>query len=60
LFVLFTKVGITVGAAIGGWFISHLGIHQFIWCGIMFALLAFLLIIEKWRFNAKIVKNGLL
>lgn len=30
-----------MGAAIGGWFISHLGIHQLIWSGMMFALLAF-------------------
>lgn len=47
LFVSFSNVGITVGASIGGWFISQLGTHQLIWCGIMFALLAFLLIIVK-------------
>ncbi|WP_152393163.1 MFS transporter [Paenibacillus guangzhouensis] len=45
LFVSFSNVGITVGASIGGWFISHLGIQHLIWCGLMFALLAFLLII---------------
>jgi predicted MFS family arabinose efflux permease len=47
LFVSFSNVGITVGTSIGGWFISRLGIHQLIWCGIMFALLAFLLIVAK-------------
>ncbi|AZS17880.1 MFS transporter [Paenibacillus lutimineralis] len=47
LFVSFSNVGITVGTSIGGWFISRLGTHQLIWCGIMFALLAFLLIVVK-------------
>ena len=47
LFVSFSNVGITVGTSIGGWFISRLGTHQLIWCGIMFALLAFLLIVAK-------------
>jgi predicted MFS family arabinose efflux permease len=44
LFVSFSNLGITLGTSIGGWFISHLGIHQLIWSGIMFTLLAFLLI----------------
>lgn len=47
LFVSFSNVGITVGTSVGGWFISRLGTHQLIWCGIMFALLAFLLIVAK-------------
>ncbi|MBP1992240.1 MFS transporter [Paenibacillus eucommiae] len=47
LFVSFSNLGITVGASVGGWFISHLGLHQLIWSGIMFALLAFLLIMIK-------------
>ncbi|MGY5487639.1 MFS transporter [Paenibacillus sp. ALE2] len=47
LFVSFSNLGITIGAAMGGWFISPLGIHQLIWSGMMFALLAFLLIIIK-------------
>lgn len=49
LFVSFSNLGITVGASIGGWFISHLGIHQLIWSGIMFSLLAFLLIMIKLK-----------
>ncbi|WP_276914160.1 MFS transporter [Aneurinibacillus aneurinilyticus] len=51
LFVSFSNVGITVGASIGGWFISYLGIHQLIWSGIMFTLLAFLLIIIKMKIS---------
>jgi predicted MFS family arabinose efflux permease len=47
LFVSFSNLGITMGASIGGWFISHLGIHQLIWSGMMFTLLAFLSIILK-------------
>ncbi|MBO3283928.1 MFS transporter [Paenibacillus sp. FSL M8-0228] len=53
LFVSFSNLGITIGAATGGWFISHLGIHQLIWSGMMFALLAFSSIIIKIKiFNS--------
>ncbi|MDN4080373.1 MFS transporter [Paenibacillus polymyxa] len=45
LFVSFSNVGIAIGTLVGGWFISHFGIHQFIWSGIMFALLTFLSVI---------------
>jgi len=51
LFVSFSNLGITVGASIGGWFISHLGIHQLIWSGIMFSLLAFLMIMIKLKIS---------
>ncbi|MFB0845058.1 MFS transporter [Paenibacillus oleatilyticus] len=47
LFVSFTNLGITIGASVGGWFIGQLGIHQLMWSGIGFALLAFLLITVK-------------
>ncbi|OCB95606.1 Inner membrane transport protein YdhP [Bacillus amyloliquefaciens] len=47
LFVSFSNLGITIGTAAGGWFISHLGIHQLMWCGIMFSLLAFGLIMGR-------------
>ncbi|KXZ23255.1 arabinose ABC transporter permease [Bacillus nakamurai] len=47
LFVSFSNLGITVGTAAGGWFISNLGIHQLIWCGILFAMLAFGLIMGR-------------
>lgn len=39
LFISFSNLGITIGTAIGGWFISHAGIHQLIWIGIMFSCL---------------------
>ncbi|AHM64182.1 arabinose ABC transporter permease [Paenibacillus polymyxa] len=45
LYVSFSNVGIALGPLIGGWFISHLGLHQLIWSGIMFALLTFLSVI---------------
>jgi len=47
LFISFSNLGITLGATIGGWFISQWGIHQLIWSGIVFALLSFLLVIIK-------------
>ncbi len=47
LFVSFSNLGIAIGAAVSGWFISHFGIHNLIWVGILFSLLAFLLIIVK-------------
>ncbi|WP_019419148.1 MFS transporter [Paenibacillus sp. OSY-SE] len=51
LFISFSNLGITIGTFIGGWFISHLGIHQLIWSGIMFSLLAFLLIMIKIKIS---------
>jgi len=47
LFVSFSNLGITLGTFVGGWFISHLGIHQLIWSGMICALLAFLSIMMK-------------
>ncbi|MED1189076.1 MFS transporter [Bacillus paralicheniformis] len=51
LFVSFSNVGIAFGTLIGGWFISHLGLHQLIWGGIMFAMFAFLSIIALTTFS---------
>ncbi|MFD5017541.1 MFS transporter [Paenibacillus sp. NPDC058367] len=51
LFISFSNLGITIGTAIGGWFISHAGIHQLIWIGIMFSLFAFLSIIIKIKIS---------
>jgi predicted MFS family arabinose efflux permease len=51
LFISFSNLGITIGTAIGGWFISHSGIHQLIWVGIVFSLLAFLTIIIKIKIS---------
>lgn len=47
LFVSFSNLGITLGTSIGGWFISHLGIHQLIWSGMMFIVLALFTILLK-------------
>lgn len=45
LFVSFSNIGITLGTAIGGLFISRLGAQQLMWSGILFCALAFLLIL---------------
>ncbi|WP_036651700.1 MFS transporter [Paenibacillus pini] len=47
LFVSFSNLGITIGASVGGWFITQWGVHELIWSGIGFALLAFILIMIK-------------
>ncbi|MGE7091969.1 MFS transporter [Lysinibacillus sp. NPDC048646] len=47
LFVSFSNLGIAIGASVSGWFISHFGINNLVWVGIIFSLLAFLLIILK-------------
>lgn len=51
LFISFSNLGITIGTSIGGWFISHSGIHELLWIGIMFSLLAFLTIIVKIKIS---------
>jgi len=51
LFISFSNLGITIGTSIGGWFISHSGIHELIWIGLMFSLLAFLTIIVKIKIS---------
>ncbi|MGC5774837.1 MFS transporter [Paenibacillus pabuli] len=50
LFVSFSNLGITLGTSIGGWFIAQLGIHQVIWSGILFGLLAVVSIVIKIKF----------
>jgi predicted MFS family arabinose efflux permease len=50
LFVSFSNLGITLGTSIGGWFIAQLGIHQVIWSGIIFGLLALVSIVVKIKF----------
>ncbi|WP_340008963.1 MFS transporter [Paenibacillus sp. FSL K6-0276] len=51
LFISFSNLGITIGTSIGGWFISHSGIHELNWIGLMFSLLAFLTIIVKIKIS---------
>lgn len=40
LFVSFANLGVTIGTALGGWFLSRLGVHQIIWSGVFYLLLA--------------------
>ncbi|MDR9852551.1 MFS transporter [Paenibacillus sp. VCA1] len=47
LFVSFSNLGITLGSSAGGWFISRFGIHQLIWCGMLFAAMGLVLIVTK-------------
>ncbi|MFP3388416.1 MFS transporter [Brevibacillus sp. SIMBA_040] len=47
LFVSFSNLGITLGSALGGWFISEWGVNQLIWSGVLFAGLAFLMILLR-------------
>jgi len=47
LFVSFSNLGITLGSALGGWFISEWGVHQLMWSGVLFAGLAFLMILLR-------------
>lgn len=42
LFVSFANLGVALGTASGGWFLSHMGIRQIIWCGILFLILSFI------------------
>ena len=47
LFVSFSNLGITLGSALGGWFISEWGVHHLMWSGVLFAGLAFLMILLR-------------
>lgn len=40
LFISFSNLGITLGTVVGGWFLEHLGVHQLVWAGVLFAVLA--------------------
>ncbi|WP_315794064.1 MFS transporter [Paenibacillus sp. BIC5C1] len=51
LFVSFSNLGITLGTSVGGWFIAQLGIHQVIWSGIIFGLLALVSIVVKIKLS---------
>lgn len=57
LFVSFSNLGITIGTAIGGWIISGMGIHQLMWSGIAFALLAFIIILIKLKIYGPLVSE---
>ncbi|MFB9324676.1 hypothetical protein ACFFSY_01825 [Paenibacillus aurantiacus] len=58
LFVSFGNLGITLGTALGGWFLSHMGTHNITWSGILFLLIALLCIGLKVKlFDLKEDKN---
>ncbi|NEW08323.1 MFS transporter [Paenibacillus sp. SYP-B3998] len=44
LFVSFSNLGIALGTASGGWFLSKIGTHQIVWSGLLFLMLAFICI----------------
>lgn len=50
LFVSFSNLGITLGTTVGGWLIAVAGIHQLIWSGIAFAILALASILLKIKY----------
>lgn len=50
LFVSFSNLGITLGTTAGGWLIAEAGIHQLIWSGIVFAVLALASILLKIKY----------
>lgn len=58
LFVSFSNLGITIGTAIAGFTISQFGMHQLIWCGIGFSLLAFASITIKMKLFSAAVPEG--
>ncbi|MGO4200426.1 MFS transporter [Rhodococcus sp. TAF43] len=47
LFISFSNLGIAVGTAVGGWFVSQFGIHQVPWAGFVFAVLALIAIVAR-------------
>lgn len=53
LFVSFSNLGITLGTTVGGWLIAVAGIHQLIWSGIVFAILALASILLKIKYVPK-------
>ncbi|WP_379142454.1 MFS transporter [Paenibacillus sp. sgz500992] len=47
LYVSFSNLGVTMGTAIGGWFISRLGVGEVVWSGLLFVVLSLLCIVVK-------------
>ncbi|KZE73171.1 arabinose ABC transporter permease [Paenibacillus elgii] len=40
LFVSFANLGVTLGTALGGWFLAYMGTRQITWSGVLFLVLA--------------------
>lgn len=47
LYVSFSNLGVTIGTAVGGWFISRLGIGEVVWSGFLFIVVSLLCIVVK-------------
>ncbi|WP_350305955.1 MFS transporter [Photorhabdus viridis] len=47
LYISFSNLGITIGAMVGGWFVSQLGVHTVVLSSIVFTFMAFLSIYIK-------------
>ena len=47
LYLSAANAGVVLGAYVGGLFIEEFGMHGVVWCGLLFALLAFLAITLK-------------
>lgn len=50
LYVSFSNLGVTIGTAMGGWFISRLGTGDVVWSGLIFVVLSLVCIIVKSMF----------
>ncbi|ALP35879.1 arabinose ABC transporter permease [Paenibacillus sp. IHB B 3084] len=50
LYVSFSNLGVTIGTAMGGWFISQLGTGDVVWSGLLFVVLSLVCIIVKSMF----------
>jgi predicted MFS family arabinose efflux permease len=51
LYISFSNLGITIGAALAGWFITLVGTQHLMWVSILFAALAWLSILIKIRMD---------
>ena len=58
LFISFSNLGITLGTATGGLFLSHLGTRQLVWAGVLFAALALATIIARLSLGRAHNENG--
>lgn len=58
LFISFSNLGITLGTATGGLFLAHLGTHQLVWAGVIFAALALATIIARLSLGRAHNENG--
>lgn len=58
LFISFSNLGITLGTATGGLFLSHFGTRQLVWAGVLFAALALATISARLSLGQVHNENG--